>query len=625
VALDDTRKRVLGLTAVALLLRLVDLGTRTAHWDEGRVGYWVLRSLETGVWAYRPIIHGPFNQHVAGALVGLVGPSDVVVRLPVALVGGLLPLLALSLRSRLSDRETTALALFLAVNPLLLYYSRFFRSDVPLAAFALLAVAATLRAVDTDSPAWAAVVPVALALAATTKENVLLYLLLWVGAGLLVLAGLLGGSSYPKIRLRHWQERLLALGRRHGAAVLGGSLLAVVVLVGFYAPRTASASGLGLWQALGEPGRLPALVNEALVGSAAAALSLWLDPGLRDGGYALYMGHYLLTIVVAAGPLTGFGLLGLRRAWHRPLVRFAGWWALGTLVVYPLVAEVKAPWLVIHFVLAMSLPAAVGLVSVWGDLRAALSADRLARVGVVAAVFIVGASHVILVGGAINYVHPTPAPNVVAQDSQPSTDLGPTLAAIERASDGGADPDLAYYGRLAVEDERMNDQPPAAPPWYDRLPLPWYIEARDVTVTSIHAPDGLEPAAPPVVVVHAGDRATVEPHLRGYDTYTHAWRLHGENTTYKALGLSYAVDGHSIVVFVDPEAADDAQADRRQGDARPDRRRSDVRPDRRRGDTRPDRRRSDARPDRLGGSEAPVPADAVAERPRVPARPAGTP
>lgn len=616
MALDDTRKRVLGLTAVALLLRLVDLGTRTAHWDEGRVGYWVLRSLETGVWEYRPIIHGPFNQHVAGALVGLVGPSDVVVRLPVALVGGLLPLVALALRTRLSDRETTALALFLAVNPLFLYYSRFFRSDVPLAAFALVAVAATLRAVDTDRPAWAAVVPVALAFAATTKENVLLYLLLWVGAGLLVLAGLLGGSSYPKIRLRRWRERLVALGRRHGLAVLGGSLVAVVVLVGFYAPRTASADGLGLWRALGDPGLLPALVGEALVGSADAALSLWLDPGLRDGGFALYMGHYLLIIIVAAGPLTGFGILGLRRAWHRPLVRFAGWWALGTLVVYPLVAEVKAPWLVLHFLVPMSLPAAVGLVSVWGDLRAALSADRLARVGVVAAVFFVAASHVIIVGGALNYVHPTPAPNVVAQDSQPATDLGPTLAAIERASDGGADPDLAYYGRLAVEDERMNAHPPAAPHWYDRLPLPWYIEARDVTVTSAHSPDDLRPEAPPVVVVHASDRAAVEPHLRGYENYTHAWRLHGENTTYKALGLSYAVDGHSIVVFVDPAAADDAQADLRRGEGRPALHRSDARPDLRRGEGRPALRRGDG---------ARAPADAWALRPRATARAAGPP
>lgn len=53
------------LAAFALALRVVDLGTRVAHWDEGRVAYWVLRYLETGVWSYRPIIHGPFVQHAA--------------------------------------------------------------------------------------------------------------------------------------------------------------------------------------------------------------------------------------------------------------------------------------------------------------------------------------------------------------------------------------------------------------------------------------------------------------------------------------------------------------------------------------------------------------------------------
>ncbi|MFB6256868.1 MAG: hypothetical protein ABEH58_09130, partial [Haloplanus sp.] len=42
---DDRRtlRAVLATTALALAVRLVGLGARIFHWDEGRVGYWILR------------------------------------------------------------------------------------------------------------------------------------------------------------------------------------------------------------------------------------------------------------------------------------------------------------------------------------------------------------------------------------------------------------------------------------------------------------------------------------------------------------------------------------------------------------------------------------------------------
>jgi predicted membrane-bound mannosyltransferase len=86
---------VLGLLAIAalgLVLRFVGLGTRVAHWDEARVLYWVSHYQETGHFAYRRIIHGPFIQLVNQLLFSLFGPSDWIARAPVALVGSLVPL-----------------------------------------------------------------------------------------------------------------------------------------------------------------------------------------------------------------------------------------------------------------------------------------------------------------------------------------------------------------------------------------------------------------------------------------------------------------------------------------------------------------------------------------------------
>jgi len=125
---------VVGLAALALAARLLWLGRRPFHWDEARVGYWTLRFLATGSYEYRPVAGGPLLYLAGRQTFTLLGATDATARLPVALVGGLLPLAALTFRSRLDDAETVLLAAVLGFNPLLLSYSRFLRGDVPAAA-----------------------------------------------------------------------------------------------------------------------------------------------------------------------------------------------------------------------------------------------------------------------------------------------------------------------------------------------------------------------------------------------------------------------------------------------------------------------------------------------------------
>ena len=78
---DRTVLTVAGLTFLSLLVRLAFLGDRVAHFDEGRVAYWILEYSETGVLFYRPIIHGPLLHLLNGSLFGLFGPTDFVMRL----------------------------------------------------------------------------------------------------------------------------------------------------------------------------------------------------------------------------------------------------------------------------------------------------------------------------------------------------------------------------------------------------------------------------------------------------------------------------------------------------------------------------------------------------------------
>jgi predicted membrane-bound mannosyltransferase len=187
---DRTVQVVAAVAVLALLARLFALGARVAHQDEARVGYWTVRYAVSGVFEYRSIVHGPFIPIVNSNLFSLFGATDFVSRLPMAVLGALAPISALLYRTRLRDSETVAFGALLAANPVLLYYSRFMRQDVPLAVFVLFALGFAIRAIDAEKfrtrRRYVLAAAFAFGLACTTKENVLLYPMAWLGAAALV-------------------------------------------------------------------------------------------------------------------------------------------------------------------------------------------------------------------------------------------------------------------------------------------------------------------------------------------------------------------------------------------------------------------------------------------------------
>lgn len=171
-----------GVALLSLALRLFQLGGRVFHWDEGRVGYWILRYHETGYFVYRPIIHGPFIQHVNALLFHLVPATDFWARFPIAVITAALPLTAWLFRRHLRDVELVALGLLLTLDPLLLYYSRFMRSDPLVGAFGFATFALLVRAWDTRDERFGYAAAATLALAFASKENALVYALCLAGA-----------------------------------------------------------------------------------------------------------------------------------------------------------------------------------------------------------------------------------------------------------------------------------------------------------------------------------------------------------------------------------------------------------------------------------------------------------
>ena len=529
------------IAALALVVRLAFLDHRGAHWDEARVAWWTLRYLDTGSWQYEPILHGPFLFHVNRWVFELLGPSDFTARLVVAVGGALLPLAALPFRGRLRDDETIALALLLAADPLLLYYSRFMRNDLLLAGVMLAALGLLLRSVDTGRRRYVFLAVPLVALGFTMKGNAILYLLCWAGAaGLVALyarradAPLDDYRGHAETAVDVARELTLTAGRtlrQHpGTAALAG-LQFLVVVVWFYAPR--GEEGATLNNALAAPSLWPSVILEATVGSAGRLVETWVIGGGQGGLYPVAL--LMLVVLTLIPSLAVVALAGYGVHWEqtrpelprpRPLVSFAVAWAGLSLLGYPLAVDLVAGWRPIHVVVPLTIPAAVGLATLARRARPVLAdrvggsslggPDRRTAGRAVLALAVVFA-HVLIVGAATSFVFPGHQENVVGQPAHPDNELAGTAevaVAVAQANDGL---DVVYYGAYWREG------------LYTQFPLAWYFSAGNYEAgddgeirTQVRTDTAvLEEDPPPVVVVLSYQADAVEPSLDGYVCSAH--------------------------------------------------------------------------------------------------------
>lgn len=523
---------VLSVTAIALAARLALLDARVAHWDEARVGWWTLRFLETGTYEYYPILHGPFLFHVNRWVFETLGPTDYTVRLVVALVGGLLPLSALALNSRLDGAETVALAGVLAADPLLLYYSRFVRNDLLVAAFAFATFALLVRSYDTGRVRYGLAAAPLFALAFATKENAVLYVLCWVGA-----AGLAGlyrereGASWRDlpghadaacgVARRQLRAAWLAVPR-HPLGVAGAAVGFLAVTVFLYAPRGDHRVSLG--DAVEDPSLWPTVVEAATVGSARKLVDLWLLGDLQGGFYPWFLLLLVALLLISSTGVVALAGYGLVREHPRPrkLVTFTAAWALVSLLGYPAAVDLVGGWTPVHVVVPLSVPAAVGLAAL--ARRAAPALARL-RAGAIPGpsgrratlALALLSAQVLVVGGATSYAFPGHQENVLGQPAQGGDDLKPTVEAAVAVARHHEGLDVAYYGPYWTEGLQR------------RMPLAWYFRAADhgeqgerrVRTTILTDQSALAERSPPVVVALSYQHDDVTAALSGYDCFAH--------------------------------------------------------------------------------------------------------
>ncbi len=333
------------LVAVALLLRLWDLGDRPFHHDESQDAYFSWVFLTQGDYAYNPLLHGPLRFYLTAGLFGLFGDSDFTARLAPALMGTLMVPLPYLLRAQLGRVAAFSTALLLAFGPTYLYFSRFAREDIYIASITLALLVAVFRFLDRPRRHHPAVIGVLLALSFATKESTFITVFV-------------AGTFFFIVLLVN-RERLLAPVRAVGLDAWGWGLAAFIGVFTILFTTFLTHPG-GLWDGI------------------YTGLEYWLgqhDVG-RGGESKIFYGVVLFGV---EWPALLLGAVGTVVALRRPtLLRlFLVWAFVLSFAIYSWAGE-KFAWLVLHPLLPLLLLAGIGVQAIWETRRTWYGAVGLA-------------------------------------------------------------------------------------------------------------------------------------------------------------------------------------------------------------------------------------------------------
>jgi uncharacterized protein (TIGR03663 family) len=378
-----------GLVALALVLRLIDLGDRTFHHDESQDAYFSWTFFTSGDYEYNPLLHGPLRFYLTAGMYGLFGVSDFTARLAPALMGTAIVGLPYLLRAQLGRVAALAAAVLLAIGPSYLYFSRFAREDIYIACITLAMLVVVFRFLDAPRRHQPAVLGALLALSFATKETTFITVFV---AGTFFIAVLI-----------FRRELVLGPVRAVGLDAWGWGLAAFVgvftVLFTTFLTHPA-----GLWDGI------------------YTGLEYWL--GQHDvgrGGNPWYF--YGVFLFAQEWPVLLLGAAGTVVAVRRPtLLRvFLVWAFVVSLVVYSWAGE-KFEWLVLHPLLPLILLAGIGLQAIWEARRRWFGMAALA-------VTVLAFGYVVFASWALNVKFPG-SPRQFLVSAQSSPEVGRTAKDI---------------------------------------------------------------------------------------------------------------------------------------------------------------------------------------------------
>ena len=417
------------LVLAALAVRLIDLPDRPFHHDESQDAYFSWIFFTTGDYEYNPLLHGPLRFYLTAGLYGVLGDSDFTARLAPALMGTAMVALPYGLRSQLGRAGALLVAVLLAFGPSYLYFSRFAREDIYIAAITLAMLVVAFRFFERPRRHHPAVFGALLALSFATKESTFI-------------TAFVAGTFFLAVLSTGHRGLLVRPAKAVGLEAWGWGLAAFVgVFTVLFTTFLTHPSGL--WDGI------------------YTGLEYWLGQHeVGRGGEPWYF--YGLILFGVEWPVVLLGAVGAGVAVRRPtLLRvFLVWAFVLSLVVYSWAGE-KFAWLVLHPLLPLLLLAGVGAQAIWSERRRAV---RIAGL-VVAALALAYAGYASVLANAVHRADPrellvsTQSSEEVARVADEVVAGRPSSITVD-ASDGATFPWAWYFRDLPVEYVELADRGP---------------------------------------------------------------------------------------------------------------------------------------------------------------------
>jgi uncharacterized protein (TIGR03663 family) len=478
---------VLGIAiaaVAALALRLPQLDLRPMHGDEA-IHAVKFNQMQSGEYRYDPNeYHGPSLYQATWPLMAMrgldfqsAGAGDY--RLVPALFGvALLPLLLLW-GDGWGRLESLAAAMFAAISPAMVFYSRYYIQETPFVFFSFALLIALWRyaraAAGNQRRAalwWAIAVGACVGILHATKET-------WVLSVAAMLVAALAATLWTR-----WRDGVQRDGKQRDSAQNDG------------ARRDASSAGSSLdWRVLWQPKLLGAATLSAIVVAvlllsnfgrdargplnSLLAFGTYFQRGAGESQQAqppLYYLKLLLFTKNAPGPwwsealIVGLAAVGFVAALNRRterasprgdgphpdpvLLRWVAFYTVALVIIYS-VLPYKTPWSLLSFLHAMTLLAGVGVVAL---LRALPDAGRV----VTMLLLMMGLAHLTEQSRTLNFKEPFPYdrrnPYVHSQPAPDAVRLAERVRAMSRFHAAGR--------AMTVQ---------VVAPGGDYWPLPWYL------------------------------------------------------------------------------------------------------------------------------------------------------
>ncbi|MDR2855301.1 MAG: TIGR03663 family protein [Methanomicrobiales archaeon] len=193
-----TQKIILFIFIIGLFLRIIYPELKLLHHDEAIHAWMSYGLLVDGTYTYDPVYHGPLLYYIMSTAFSIFGDSDAVARLVPGIAGALIipALYPLYKLDYISKNQVVLVALFFALSPNMVYFSRFLRHDIFQLLFTLLLLVCIFAYFEREKWYFALLAGICGAFTLCLKEEVPIILVFF--AVFFIGMWLLGKIEFPK-------------------------------------------------------------------------------------------------------------------------------------------------------------------------------------------------------------------------------------------------------------------------------------------------------------------------------------------------------------------------------------------------------------------------------------------